>query len=302
MRLPIKLNRAGWPQPFAHLRFAFDDPRPVASGEALKLSPSAFSSAISSLQFGVTFKTTRPGRQAHSNRLISELYAGSKPVILDVGASDASTSLDLIHSLGTNFDQYFVTDLNLSARCGFGRRGTVYFLDRHGTCVLRASRQFLVYSDVQGAWFPFGYIARALLSGSEKLRNWHEVMLVQPELISVARQDSRITIMPYDLFEPWTGRRPDLIKIANLLNTKYFTGAQMRKGLQVQCSNLGINGRLLLVSEDDDVEKFSLFRKTSAGMLLEYTHAGGAKAAPYVPWLVGPPPSLPGQLDLEVRI
>ncbi len=300
MRLPIKLNRAGWPEFFCSSRFAFDDPRPLATGEASRLAPASFSSAVSSLQFGVTFKTTRPGRQSHSNRLISELYRDAKPVILDVGASDAITSLDLIRALGADLGQYFITDLNLVTRCGFGPRGTVYFLDRHQTCVLRASRHFLVYADVDGALRPLACLARLLLSGWRKAVNWRDVLLVQPALVSLAGRDSRISIMSYDLFEPWSGPRPDLIKIANLLNSRYFTDAQMKEALRIQCANLGPNGRLLLVSEDHDVEKFSLFRKTAAGMQLEYDHAGGAKAAPHVP---APAPVCAvriGQVELEV--
>jgi len=302
MRLPIKLNRAGWPALFARLSFAFDDPRPLANGDAKSLSPRAFSNAISTLQFGVTFKTTRPGRHRYSNRLISRLYGGSKPVVLDVGASDGSTSLDLIRSLGANFEHYFVTDLNLTARCGYDRRGAVYFLDRNGTCVLRASRRFLAYSEVRGARFPLPHIARVLLSGYRGAANWREVMLIQPELASLASRDSRISLTSYDLFAPWTGQRPDLIKIANLLNNKYFTDAQMRAALNVQCSHLTTEGRLLLVSEDDDdIERFSLFRKSPSGMLLEYTHGSGAKAAPYVPSVVWPWGKI-GQIDREVWI
>jgi hypothetical protein len=84
------------------------------------------------------------------------------------------------------------------------------------------------------------------------------------------------------MFAPWTGPPPDVIKVANLLNNEYFSDAQIKKALQVQCSNLAPNGRLLLISEDQDVEKFSVFNKTPAGMQLELTHAGGAKAAPLV--------------------
>ena len=108
MRLPIKLNQAGWPSRFARLSFAFHDPRPLANEDYSHLAPLEFSRAISTLQFGVTFKTTRPGRQAHSNQFISQIYRESKPVILDVGASDGSTSLDLIRSL-VDFGHYFVT-------------------------------------------------------------------------------------------------------------------------------------------------------------------------------------------------
>lgn len=279
MRLPIKLNQAGWPARFARLSFAFHDPRPLANGNVSDLSPPAFSNAISTLQFGVTFKTTRPGRHQHSNRVISELFRGSKPVILDVGASDGSTSLDLIRSVNGDLERYFVTDLNLSTRCGYDPHGALYFLDQSGTCRLRASRRFLVYSEVSGATVPLRYVAQALLSRFRQVTNWREVLLIQPELIRLAERDPHITIMRYDLFAPWKGMRPDLIKIANLLNRKYFTDEEMKEALKIQCLNLGTGGRLLLVSEDDDIEKFSLFRRSSTGMVLEYTHGGGAKAA-----------------------
>jgi hypothetical protein len=282
MRLPIKLNEAGWPSRFSRLSFAFHDPRPLASAESSRLPPSAFSRAITTLQFGVTFKTTRPGRHKHSNRLISRLYEGLRPVVLDVGASDGSTSLDLIRELGDNLRHFFVTDLNLSTLCGHDRRGVLYFFDRDGTCVLRASKRFLVYSEMKGAHFPLTSIAKGLISGAGKVTDRREVLLIQPSLIELASRDPRITIERYDLFASWRGDRPDLIKVANLLNPKYFSDEQMREALRVQCANLGLGGRLLLVSEDDDREAFSVFRKSPTGMTLEYTH-GEAKAAGQVP-------------------
>jgi hypothetical protein len=286
MRLPIKLNQAGWPSLFARLPFVFHDPRPLAQ-ESCSLSPAAFSQAVSTLQFGVTFKTTHPGRHQYSNRFISEVYCASKPVILDVGASDGSTSLDLIDSLSGNFARYFVTDLNLTARCGYDDRGVLYFVDHNDVCVLRASPRFLVYSDVAGARFPLPIIAKALLARHRNVGSWRDVLLIQPELVRHAGRDPRITIERYDLFTPWTGERPDLIKVANLLNGKYFTDTQMKEALRIQHSNLPLNGRLLLVSEDHALEKFSVFRKTSTGMVLEHAHGGGAKASGHVDSVVG---------------
>ena len=301
MKLPIKLNEAGWPSRFARLTFAFHDPRPLASPGFSELSPLEFSRAISTLQFGVTFKTTRPGRQQHSNRYISELYSGLKPVILDVGASDGSTSLDLIESLKSDFERYFVTDLNLSTRCGYDRAGVLYFLDHGGKCVLRASRRLLAYSEVGGARFPLPLIARALIAGHRKVTDWREVLLVQPELVRLAARDPRISIVRYDLFTPWTGQAPDMIKVANLLNGKYFTDTQMEEALRIQCSNLAPNGRLLLVSEDNDIEKFSVFRKSTTGMILEHTHGGGAKASHLVPLVFDVAMGLNGHFGQEVR-
>ncbi|MGH7906872.1 MAG: hypothetical protein ACREP6_09610 [Candidatus Binataceae bacterium] len=282
MKLPIKLNVAGWPSRFARLTFAFDDPRPLAH-DFSSFSRREFSAAVSPLQFGVTFKTTHSGRHEHSNRFLLEKYRGSAPVILDVGASDGSTSLDLIHTLEANFSRYFVTDLNLWTRCGIGRGGAVYFSDNYGACVLRASKRFLVYSNAAGASFPLTLVARRLIARSRKIADWRDVLLIQPDLLKLMASDARIMVAPYDMFTPWTGRRPDVIKIACLLNSRYFSDNQMREALQMQCSNLALNGRLLLVSEDDDIEKFSVFRKTPDGMELEHTHAGGAKAAPHVP-------------------
>lgn len=303
MRLPIKLNQAGWPRQFCRLPFAFHDPRPLAGRHRAELSPAAFSDAISTLQFGVTFKTTRPGRQEHSNRLISQVYRGLRPVILDVGASDGSTSLDLIEALEGNFEQYFVTDLNLSTRCGYDRRGVLYFMDAHANCVLRASRRLLVYSDTRRAWFPLPSLVRALLSGARKVADWRDVLLIQPDLVSLVAHDPRITITRYDLFAPWTDRRPNLIKVANLLNRKYFTDLQMKEALRIQCSNLSPGGRLLLVSEDNDTEKFSLFRKSRVGMILEYTHDEGAKAAHLVPTAaVQSSAPAKGQFNEEARL
>jgi hypothetical protein len=301
MKLPIKLNQGGWPSRFASLSFAFHDPRPLGQ-EVCTLSPVAFSQAISTLQFGVTFKTTRPGRHQYSNRFLSEVYRGSKPVILDVGASDASTSLDLIESLNGNFARYFVTDLNLTARCGYDNRGVLYFLDHNGACVLRASKRFLVYSDVAGARFPLPIIAKALLARHRDVVAWRDVLLIQPELVRHADRDPRITIERYDLFTPWTGERPDLIKVANLLNGKYFTDTQMKEALRVQSSNLAPNGRLLLVSEDYDVEKFSVFRKTPTGMVLEHTHGGGAKAAGHVHSVASANSNVNGWAGQEARV
>jgi hypothetical protein len=283
MRLPIKLNCAGWPPSFARLFFAYDDPRPLASPDLRNLSAPQFSRAISTLNFGVNFKKTFAGRQKHSDRFVSDLYRGLKPVILDVGASDGSTSLDLIKALNGDFSRYFVTDLNLFASCGHSSRGVVYFLNSEGVCTLRASRRFIAYSETRGARFPLSFLARYLISLSGDVHDWRKVFLIQPELISLAERDPRICIMHYDLYRQWPGDQPDLIKVANLLNPRYLSEGQIKDALTIQCSNLGINGRLLLVSEDGDVEKLSVFRKTPAGMLLEHTHAGGVKAAGFVP-------------------
>ena len=204
--------------------------------------------------------------------------------------------MDLLKALGYCIDRYYVTDLNPAMRYGYGRAGVLYFLDESGECVLRASKRFLIYSDIIGARFPLRFIARKLLARSRTVDGWHEVKLIQPELVTRAANDSRITIMRYDMFTPWTGERPDVIKVANLLNGRYFSEAQMKRAVEIQCSNLASGGRLLLVSEDYSTEKFSIFRKSSTGIQLEHMHNGGAKASYLVPSVVDPWPHAGGPL------
>jgi hypothetical protein len=235
------------------------------------------------LQFGGVFKTTFPGRHQHSTRFLTELYRDSRPVILDVGASDGSTSIDLIRALGSNIGGYFVTDLNLSILCGYDRRGIVYFLGQDEECILRASNRFTVYSDTSNAWFPLSVFPKILLRRHRHITNWRRVLLIQPALLRLSARDQRVTIERYDVFTPWTGPRPDLIKVANLLAPEYFSDAQIKEALRVQCSNLAPNGRLLLVAQDDGLERFSVLHKTAAGMEIEHTHDGGAPAVAHAP-------------------
>src|ERR1700737_1480120 len=260
MRSPVKLNRAGWPTYVARLSLAYDDPRPLAH-DLSGLSPHAVSAAISCLRFGTTFKTTRPGRHEHSNRFLLDRYRGKKPVILDVGASAGRTSLDLIRAPGEGV-----------------------FWGKSGRCMLRASKRLLTYSDDEGAGAVLKMIARHMLRGASRVSSWRRTLLVQPELGALAATDTRIAIMHYDMFVPWNGERPDVIKVACVLHPLHFSGDQIAEALRVQCSNLAPEGRLLLAGEgSNDVEEFSVFRKTTAGMVLEYAHAGGGKAARYMP-------------------
>ena len=237
---------------------------------------------VSLLKFGATFKTTNPGRHKYSNEYIFNRYRSSKPVILDVGASDGSTALDLIQALQGGFRLYFVTDLNISVRCGEDSRDVVYFVDCQGKCILRASRRWLVYNAGE-RHLLFNVISRKLLTQCARAGNWREVLLAQPELLGLTQSDPRVTIMTYDMFSPWRGESPDLIKIANVLNPSYFSDARLTDAIRIQCANLASDGRLLIVDNLDNLETFSVFRKTPVGMRVEYVHDGGAYASAFVP-------------------
>jgi hypothetical protein len=274
MKAPLKLNRAGWPR-FAG-RFAVADPRVIT--HRFDLSAEEFSRHLSVLKFGTTFKTTRPGRHARSNRLLGELYRGQRPTVLDVGASDGSTCLDLMAALD-GFQHYFATDYHLSVEWGQGLRGVIFFRDERGRCILRAGRRFVAYADTENAQPPLGAIAKILLRGVRRVAHWRRLSLVQPSLVKIASEDRRVVIDRYDLFTPWPGPRPDLIKIANVLNRIYFSDQKIAEVLARQRQLLPDGGRLLLLDNRGEEEKFSLLRKRDEKWLVEESFGGGCEVA-----------------------
>jgi hypothetical protein len=272
MKAPLKLNRAGWPHCMA--RFTVADPRVMIRAD---LTAEEFSRHLSVLKFGTTFKTTRPGRHARSNRLLAALYRGDRPIILDVGASDGSTCLDLMLALEDRFARYFATDYHLSVEWGTDSGGVVFFRDSGGRCVLRAGRRFVAYCDTKGARPPLGLVATLLLRGVRRVSSWRELSLIQPSLLARAARDPRVVVERYDLFTPWRGPRPDLIKIANLLNRIYFSEQRIAAVLARQREILREGGRLLLLDNRGEEEKFSLLRKLDGKMTVEHSFGGGSE-------------------------
>jgi hypothetical protein len=287
MRAPLKLNRGGWPEVLTRVLPAAADPRGLSRQGAGALSAAEFSRAVSSLKFGPTFKTTQPGRHRISNGVVARRFAGRRPVILDIGASDGSTALDLIDLLGEGFERYYVTDFNISVEYAVDAAGVMFFRAAGGEPILAASNRFLAYADVAGALPGLSWAARQRLGRARALRRWTELTLVQPRLLALAAEGGRVAVERYDMMQPWRGSPPDLVKIANLLNDEYFTHEQMRAALALQCGQLAEGAALLLVDNRGDGEQVSLFRREGSAMILEDRFHGGARAAAHVPRTLG---------------
>lgn len=260
MRAPIKLNRAGWPSFAGRWPLMVADPRvltdPVVGREA-------FSEAASLLKFGTTFKSTETGRHARTDALLAELCRGRAPVFLDIGASDGTTSLELIRVLGGGFREFHVTDLNITCEVGFDARRRMIVQDPGGGRLLSASSRIVAWADTEGALPLLGAWARRRTEAA--VEEWTELALVQRELRVLASRDGRIHIRRYDIFEPWSGPAPDVIKIANLLNPGYFTAEQISAALALQCRQLAEDGVLVLVDNRAE-EQSSLFRRAGDRM------------------------------------
>jgi hypothetical protein len=280
MKAPLKLNRRWWPARAIRLLPSSEDPRTLLRPGA---SSAEFARAVSVLKFGPTFKTTSRGRQPIGNALVRELFAGRRPVILDIGASDGSTSVDLITALGDGFERYFVTDFNLVVQYAQESDGTVFFRARSGDVILASNDRFVAYADVGGAFPGFAWASRRLLARGRKAPRWTEMELVQPSLQQLRVRDPRISVEQYDIMQRWSGPTPDLIKIANVLNRAYFSEVQIAAALRCQCAHLKEGGWLLLIDNREEIERVSAFRREKRAMVLEHTHNGGAEAASQVP-------------------
>ncbi|WP_434043189.1 MULTISPECIES: hypothetical protein [Sorangium] len=279
MRIPLRLNRAGWPSLGLPRRICFPDPRDLLRPEQIA-APEVFSERVSILLLSGTRKTTRPGRHRQSDALLVKALGQQRPVVLDVGASDGSTALDLLTTLGDAFASYFVTDRALSLRVRTDDRGRAFFYDADGACVLAATPRLLFYPAAEGLrWLPRW--ASPWLQGGIPPYDpaYPEVSLVQPRLQELARRDARVVLRTHDIFQPWDGPAPTVIKAANLLNRAYFSDDQLRQAMRNFWSALAPDG-LLLVIDNRDIEKASLFARTEGGFRHIDSIHGGTEIRP----------------------
>ena len=280
MAAPLRPSDAWW---LARLlpRGVIPDPRQVLAPEVLE-GPEAFSRLLSSFRVGGANKTTRPGRHGDSDQVLVRALAGRRPRVLDVGVSDGTTSLDLMTALGDHFDAYFVTDRYLSLRAQRDQRGRCWFYDDRGRCVLLATPRWVVnpLEPPAEVWLrPIWWLMRRCRpsSATETL----EASLVQPALGRRAANDPRITIRSWNVFEPWSLSSVDVVKVANLLNRGYFPDDAIRRALGNLWRALDLHG-LLLVVDNREVEKSTLFRKTKAGFIEVDRLAAGTEIADLV--------------------
>lgn len=74
-----------------------------------------------------------------------------------------------------------------------------------------------------------------------------EVLLLNPAVRRLLATDPRVTYRPHDVFQPWTGEPPDVIKIANVLRRLYFSDKDISRALTMLLTGLTEGGQLLLV-------------------------------------------------------
>jgi len=135
MRAPVRPIRGRWPgwveQRFA--RFVRADPRDILDDS---IDPQVFRRAMSLLNVGDTIKITGANRHPDADALLVDFLSAHdrhEATIVDIGASDGSTSLELIRRLHA-FKSYVIADLYLTLDAVQVGQRTLFF-QGDGTCV-----------------------------------------------------------------------------------------------------------------------------------------------------------------------
>ncbi len=266
MRFPVKFNRSFWRNIPKALPSAAD-PRILCHGDVDEIT---FARAVSTFKFGATFKSTQKARFPHSILELSHLEYGAKPIILDVGASDGSTSLDVMRAIP--FEKYYVTDLNIDVFYEISGNAT-WFFDEKGSCILMVTDKWVVHPDIDDAIFPFNKISEALFKRAPKLMDSStKIFLINPTLLAL--NDSRISIEKHSIFETWPHEKADLIIAANILNRGYFTTSEITQALRNLAATLNDNGRIAVI-DNRPGEKASIFQFSDGKFKLEKRINGG---------------------------
>lgn len=269
MHFPIKLNRGAWPAWLCRfLPTANDITRIVLQ----PVSPTDFSKGVCALKFGETFKTTQPARYPLMVEALAKHNRHVSPVILDVGASDGSASLATMQQVP--FKRYYVTDRNLLVY--WTKRDSRYFFyDSAKQCILAASKWLVYYCDTQRAHWPLAILAARTIRAAPIFDpvNFSELALVNPAILQC---DKRVIVQQHDLFEHWSGEKPDIIIAANILNRVYFSSDTLQRAIDSLLLALQGNGLLAIVDNRPD-EFGSLFSLSDGRLTLLQSINGGCQ-------------------------
>lgn len=269
MKFPVKLNRAHWPNTLAKCLPSATDPRVLCDCRA---NGSNFASAVSTFKFGSTFKTTCKSRFPLTIAELAQLKFQPHPTILDVGASDGSTSLDVMQAL--QFEKYYVTDLHIEVFYKVTDDAT-WFFDEVGTCILMVTNKWVVYPEIEGAIFPFNRISEVIFSHAPNVdNNIKKVLLVNPGVRG--HDKSKIVIRKHNIQETWRLEKADLIIAANILNRVYFTANEIQRALKELSSALNENGRIVVI-DNRSAEKSTIFQFSEGIVKVEKRINGGTE-------------------------
>ncbi|WP_208505488.1 hypothetical protein [Roseivirga sp. E12] len=237
------------------------------------------STAISTLKFGDTFKTTSAGRHSEANNFVKQYLkdTSKRADILDLGASNGVTSLDLIELLGDCLDRYYVTDLNLKVWMTRHENWLIFF-DSFNKPILKASKYFVVYNDpMDSSSFITSRIRKTFESINSRNLTKEEILLIDPRLEKLSRSNDKISFSEHNIFDFWDKSTPNVVKVSNILNRAYFSDDLIKSAIQ-QIKNYVEDGALIVFSRNDAaMEKVSTFIKKGKSLIAHESLNGGVE-------------------------
>ena len=266
MRIPIRINRERLPAVVRRIIPNQADPRRLAGPMDGAVE---FEECVGAIKVDSAWKTTARDRHPLTDAVILEtLGTVSSPAILEVAISSGSTTLDLLGKLGGRFSRYYATDRFLDLPYRATPDAGWFYHPQSGEPILRATDWTITYRDTAGAVFPLGPLARRSLARAPDQRGpgTIRVSTIHPELRALAGRDPRITLEAYSIFDPWPHAPVNMVKVANVLNAKYFTAPEMRSILATLGQAI-LPGGNLVITDNRESEGVSLFTKTADGDL-----------------------------------
>lgn len=262
MRRPIRLNRNLGRKLWPGLQRGCPDPRGLLDAD---ISDGEANEILMSMKIGGVFKTTWPDRFPETTRLLANGKLPPTAVIVDVGASDGSTSLSVMQAM--RFARYYVTDRHIEAYACTTRRG-VFFCDEHSNPFMFANRFVVVYNETSEASLAQSGIVKNLFAGFDmaKCRDVRKVPLMNRALLPRLGNDIRLE--RYNIFEAWPFEKADLVIAANILNRDYFAEPRLADALRNLRGALKDGGRLALI-ENRPAEQSNLFRLEHGRFIVE---------------------------------
>jgi hypothetical protein len=195
---------------------------------------------------------------------LASLSYEQRPIVLDIGASDGITSLDVMRAVP--FEKYYVTDLYIDVYYQSSGNAT-WFYDEKGICILMVTNKWVAYPDAVGAIFPFGRISHTFFARAPK---WESdaarLRLINPVLQN--HKEINFLIGKHNLLDIWPHGKADLIIAANILNRSYFTASEIKQALINMASILNGSGRIAII-ENRKNEQATIFRISTGTIEVE---------------------------------
>lgn len=265
MLLPVRFLRTRWPAWFERraARFMWSDPSAITRPD---VTSERFREAMSAIHVGGTIKITSSDRHPEPDALLIDSLDTSDLVIADIGASDGSTSLDLVEKLD-GFAGFIISDLFLEISWVRTPGGRTVFYDPAGQAILLTGRRFIAWPSISRTVRTM--ITPALRRAARLPRT--PVTLLNPDVVALIARDTRVTTREHDVFTAWPDPKPDVIKVANLLRRLYFTDEQIVRALRALHASLPPGGHLLIVDNSREPgmpPRGGLFRREDRGFSL----------------------------------